>query len=183
MRHNILTLTLSSVFVIAAWSASAASYDNPNMVSVENASGQALKTFSTEQLKAEFPQQTYDTRTPWTKDNETIVYRGPKLKDVLAKGGISENPGIKIVAYDNFVSEVRGDEIEQFEPILAVERKCTDDDRAKSLCKGGQEFRPINMLEKGPIFVVWPYDRLPSDYVPARNSIWVFFPVALRSVQ
>jgi hypothetical protein len=37
------------------------------------------------------------------------------------------------------------------------------------------------MVEKGPIFIVWPYDKLPDTYVPARNAIWVFFPVILRA--
>lgn len=182
MRHEIFAL-VALIAATTSTSAVAMNYDNPDVIAVETASGQALKSFTVEQLKTDFPQQTYDTRTPWTKETETIVFRGPKLKDVLEKGGVSNTLGIKIIAYDNFVSEVRAEEIDEFEPILAVERNCSDGDRIKKLCEEGQTFRSINIIEKGPIFVVWPFDRLPSAYVPARNSIWVFFPVALRSAQ
>lgn len=182
MQRRFLGLAVAAIMTCGTAPAIGA-YDNPEMLTIEKATGDIAQTFTIEQLKTEFQPHTYDTRTPWSKDDETIVFRGPLMKDVLAKVGIADNPAIKVIAYDNFVSEIRMDEIQSFEPILAVERKCTADDISQGSCKEGQEFRPISMLEKGPIFVVWPFDRLPSAYVPARNSIWVFFPVALRPIQ
>ncbi|MFD9900937.1 hypothetical protein [Mesorhizobium sp. NPDC059025] len=139
--------------------------------------------YTIEDLKKQFQQQTYKTRTPWTKEDERIVFRGPFLRDVLSKSGIYNGLNIRIIAYDDFTSDILSEEIEQYDPILAVEQSCTDSDRTKGNCDSNQEFRSITMLEKGPIFVVWPFDRLPRGYIPARNSIWVFFPVVLRQQQ
>ncbi|MGO4642425.1 hypothetical protein AB4Z43_28710 [Mesorhizobium sp. 2RAF45] len=176
---------LAVMFALALPLASAAEEIplDPNEVSVEDASGKTVAVFSVNQLQAEFPQQTYDTRTPWTSDNEKIEYRGPLLANVLAKAGVTVAQEVKVVAFDNFVSDIRIDEIRSYNPILAVERRCNENDKARSLCPSGQEFRPISMVEKGPIFIVWPFDQLPASYVPARNSIWVFFPVILRATQ
>lgn len=181
MRRKFLALAAAVVLVSAGATAANAGFDNPNKIAVQDISGREIQTFSTKQLKAEFSQQTYNTRTPWTQQDKKIVYRGPLLTDVLAKSGLAKIPAIKVIAYDNFVSEIRMDEIRSYRPILAVERQCTQDDRVHDRCEADQEFRPISMVEKGPIFIVWPYDKLPDTYVPARNAIWVFFPVILRA--
>ncbi|TIR85112.1 MAG: hypothetical protein E5X04_01415, partial [Mesorhizobium sp.] len=128
-------------------------FADPDTLTLEDASGKAIQILTVEQLKTEFPQQTYDTRTPWTKENEKIVYRGPLLKDIWAKTGLANAPKVKVIAYDDFVSELRMDEIQSYAPILAVERQCTKDDRTQGRCKDDQQFRPISMIEKGPIFV------------------------------
>ncbi|WP_143748462.1 hypothetical protein [Mesorhizobium carmichaelinearum] len=176
---------LAVIFALAIPLASAAEEIplDPNQVSVQDASGKTIAVFSVKQLQAEFPQQTYDTRTPWTSDNEKIEYRGPLLANVLAKAGITAAQEVKVVAFDNFVSDIRMDEIRSYNPILAVERRCNENESANPHCAPGQDFRPISMVEKGPIFIVWPFDQLPASYVPARNSIWVFFPVILRASQ
>lgn len=180
-----LRSTLAVIFALALPLTSAAEEIplDPNELSVQDASGKNIAVFSVKQLQAEFPQQTYDTRTPWTSDSEKIEYRGPLLTNVLAKAGITAAQEVKVVAYDNFVSDIRMDEIRSYNPILAVERRCNENDKASSLCPPGQDFRPISMVEKGPIFIVWPFDQLPASYVPARNSIWVFFPVILRAAR
>jgi hypothetical protein len=181
MSHKFLALAITAVLAIAGATAANGGFDNPNKITVQDTSGNEIDTFSIEQLKAGFSQQAYNTRTPWTQQGEKIVYRGPLLTDVLAKSGLGKSPAIKVIAYDNFVSEIRMDEIQTYRPILAVERQCTQDDRVHDRCEADQEFRPISMVEKGPIFIVWPYDKLPDTYVPARNAIWVFFPVILRA--
>ncbi|MCV3211324.1 hypothetical protein OHD62_31870 [Mesorhizobium sp. YC-39] len=182
---KMLRSALAVIFAMALPLASAAEEIplDPNELSVQDASGKNIAVFSVKQLQAEFPQQTYDTRTPWTSDGEKIEYRGPLLINVLAKAGITAAQEVKVVAYDNFVSDIRMDEIRSYNPILAVERRCNAKDKAGSLCPPGQDFRPISMVEKGPIFIVWPFDQLPASYVPGRNSIWVFFPVILRAAR
>jgi len=181
MRHKLFALAITAVLAITGATAANAAFDNPNKITVQDASGKEIGTFSIAQLKAGFSQQTYNTRTPWTQKDGKIAYRGPLLTDVLAKSGLAETPAIKVIAYDNFVSEIRMDEIRSYMPILAVERQCTQDDRVHDRCEADQEFRPISMVEKGPIFIVWPYEKLPDTYVPARNAIWVFFPVVFRA--
>lgn len=157
--------------------------DDPTELRVEDASGRTLALFTVEQLRSAFEQQTYDTRTPWTGEHETIVYRGPLLETVLEQAGVADADVIKVVAYDDFISKIHKDEILSYKPILAVQRKCGDADKATSRCLPGQAFRPIELIEKGPIFIVWPFDQLPASYVPTRNSIWVFFPTILRATQ
>ncbi|TIQ26286.1 hypothetical protein [Mesorhizobium sp.] len=185
MRRDTLAscLAFAVAMAVAGPTAGNGAFADPDTLTLEDASGKAIQTLTVEQLKTEFPQQTYDTRTPWTKEDEKIVYRGPLLKDIWAKTGLANVAKVKVVAYDDFVSELRMDEIQSYAPILAVERQCTKDDRSQGRCKGDQQFRPITMNEKGPIFMVWPFDRLPASYVPARNAIWVFFPVVLRADQ
>ncbi|RCS21371.1 hypothetical protein DUT91_24615 [Phyllobacterium salinisoli] len=180
IRYSVLGLGLglALALILASWPTQAAY--NPNLLTVENTTSGVSHTFTIEQLKTDFPQQTYDTHTPWMKEGQKTLFRGPRLIDVLARAGILDSRAIKVIAYDDFISEIRMDEIRTYDPILAVECKCTDGDRMDGLCKAGQELRPIGMLEKGPIFMVWPANRLPSAYTPTRNSIWVFFPVLIR---
>lgn len=83
-------------------------------------------------------------------------------------------------AFDEFLTQVRMQEIDDYEPILAIERACTDEDLRQGRCTEGQDFLPLPMREAGPFFIVWPIEALPESYVPARNSIWVWFVVALR---
>lgn len=156
---------------------------NPNELRVEDASGRMVALFTVEQLRSDFEQQTYDTRTPWTGEHETVVFRGPLLETILEQAGVADADVVKVVAYDDFISEIHRDEILSYKPILAVQRKCSDTDKATSRCLLDQDFRPIKLVEKGPIFIVWPLDELPTSYVPARNSIWVFFPTILRATQ
>jgi hypothetical protein len=90
---------------------------------------------------------------------------------------------VQFIAYDNFVSEIRMEEINSYTPILAIERECSADDRTRGVCPAGEEYRPLNTKDSGPIFIVWPFEKLPSAYVPARNSIWVWFVVAVRPIR
>lgn len=183
MRRELIALLSVGVFALVPMAAPVlGAYVDPNLLSVEKAPGDILATYSIDQLKTEFPNQTYATRTPWTGEGETTTFRGPLFKSILAKHGFDAKSAVQVIAYDNFVSEIRLDEINNYSPILAVERQCTGKDRRGGQCQGGQDFRPITLRESGPIFIVWPYDQLPNDYVPARNSIWVWFVVALRPV-
>lgn len=156
---------------------------DPNELQVQDTSGKTIAVFSVKQLRSDFEQQTYDTRTPWTDEGETVVFRGPLLASVLRRAGLADVAGLKVIAYDDFVSEIHSDEIHSYKPILAIERKCSEKDKIGSICASGQAFRPISIVEKGPIFIVWPFDQLPASYAPARNSIWVFFPIILRALQ
>lgn len=181
MLVSVLAIIL--IFVLPLNCAAQRLSGDPNELRVEDASGRIVALFTVEQLRSVFEQQTYDTRTPWTGEHETIVFRGPLLETVLEQAGLADADVIKVVAYDDFISEIHMDEILTYRPILAVQRKCSETDKATSRCLLDQDFRPIKLVEKGPIFIVWPLDELPTSYVPARNSIWVFFPTILRATQ
>lgn len=181
MRHS-LRIFIVIALILGTLSQSQATYD-PEKLIIRDVSGRLLKIFSIDELKKSFPQQLYDTRTPWTKATQKILYRGPLIKDVLTRAGVVDNISIKMSAYDDFISKIHKDEIQKYAPILAVETGCTDDDYNHNICQKGQKFRPISMIEKGPIFIVWPYNDFPRDYFPARNAIWVFFPVMMQPDQ
>jgi hypothetical protein len=117
-----------------------------------------------------------------SKRRETIRFRGPFVKDVLARHAMTGPSAVQFIAYDNFVSEIRMEEINAYMPILAIERECLADDRSKGVCAADQEYRPLSTKDSGPIFIVWPFEKLPTSYVPARNSIWVWFVVAIRPI-
>jgi hypothetical protein len=157
-------------------------YEDPRQLSVEAAPGKVLAIYTLDQLKSEFSLQSLETQTPWTKDGEKIGFRGPLVKDVLARHGLTGQSAVQFIAYDNFVSEIRMEEINAFSPILAIERKCSADDRKQGTCAANQEYRRLNTKDSGPIFIVWPFEQLPAAYIPARNSIWVWFVVAVRPV-
>lgn len=171
-----LAVTLSSGELVAA-------YDDPTILMIEDASGAPLEQYPVERLRADFENVLIETRTPWTTEDENTRYRGPRIADVLGRHGLEAGHSLQFVAYDNFVSEILIEEIENYEPIFAIDRACLDDDRETGRCAAGQDFTPLMPEEQGPIFLVWPFDRLPPAYVPARNSIWVWFVVALRPVQ
>jgi len=173
-----MAFALTAAAVCSAFGA----YDDPKLLSVEAAPGKVLATYTVDQLKKEFPLQSLTTQTPWTKDGQTIRFRGPFVKDVLARHGMAGQAAVQFIAYDSFVSEIRTEEIDAYAPILAIERECSDADRSKGVCDAGQEYRPLSTKESGPIFIVWPLEKLPAAYVPARNSIWVWFVVAVRPV-
>lgn len=181
---NKTVLTALSVMAasVACLSVPASAVDvlDPNIMTIKDVQGEPVESFSTEQLKTVFEQQTYDTRTPWTAEGETVIYRGPLLNDVLSKTGQANGASVRVTAYDDFYSDITMEEIGSYNPIIAVERNCTEEDRQSAVCAPEQEFRPISMVEKGPMFMVWPYDSLPDYYHPSRNAIWVFFPVSVQ---
>lgn len=89
-------------------------------------------------------------RTPWTSDIEKIEYRVPLLANVLAKAGMTAAQEVKVVACDNFVSDIRMDEIRSYNPSLAVERRCNEKDKAGSLSRPDQDFSSISMGRERP---------------------------------
>ncbi|MGX9147726.1 hypothetical protein [Mesorhizobium sp. 128a] len=182
MLRGARRLTVAFIAVLAAFCTGFGTYDDPKKLTVERAPGMTLATYTVDQLKAEFPLQSLETRTPWTKNGEKISFRGPFVKDVLARHGLASHAAVQFIAYDNFFSEIPLAEINDYAPILAVERLCTDQDRQQGICAPDQEYRRLSLKELGPIFVVWPFEQLPESYVPARNSIWVWFVVAVRPV-
>ncbi|RTM10917.1 MAG: hypothetical protein EKK31_01240 [Hyphomicrobiales bacterium] len=172
----VFTLAVSSTGLLAA-------YTDPTVLTIEGQQQHPLEQYSVDHLRSDFENVVVETRTPWTKEGEQIKYRGPHILDVLRKHGLDGADSIQFVAFDNFVSEIMLSEIKAYGPIFAIDRACQDADRKRGRCKTGQEFTALTKEEQGPIFLVWPYDQLPSDYVPARNSIWVWFVVAVRPLQ
>ncbi|TSD86910.1 hypothetical protein FFK22_020165 [Mycobacterium sp. KBS0706] len=181
LRFLRMALTAAAMLAIAGGAAAAPlGYEDPHILRVESSPGQALASYTPEQIKTAFPQRVIETGTPWSEAGETIRYRGPELKDVLARSGLGEAASIEVFAYDDFITTIHMDEIKDYEPILAIERGCSAADHKNGRCADGQEFRPLDLADSGPYSIIWPLDQLPKSYTAGRNAIWVWFVVALR---
>lgn len=178
-RHlvHVLATVLGPIFWIPVASAQ---YDDPSRLAIEKGEGKVLASYTVEELKRAFPIQEYDTPTPWMPRDQKIGFRGPYLKDVLTKY-LPGQSDVEIIAYNGFSSILKREEIEKYKPILAIERRCDDEDRRRGSCSAEQTYRPLQLKDGGPLFLVWPLDELPASYIPARNAIWVWFVVAVRS--
>ncbi|MGL4963637.1 MAG: hypothetical protein ACRC67_20580 [Inquilinus sp.] len=181
LRFLRMALIAAAMLAIAGDAAAApAGYEDPHILRVESSPGQAIASYTPEQIKTAFPQRVIETGTPWSEAGETIRYRGPDLKDVLARSGLGESASIEVFAYDDFITTIHMDEIKDYEPILAIERGCSTADHKNGRCADGQEFRPLDLADSGPYSIIWPLDQLPKSYTAGRNAIWVWFVVALR---
>lgn len=177
------TLTGVLVGLIACTHAAVAAYTGPNVLTIEGGKLSKAGQYQVEQLRSDFENVEIETRTPWTKDGEVVTYRGPKIADILREHELDRGKSVQFIAYDNFTSEVTVEEIQTYNPIFAIDRACIDTDWQSGRCTSGQSFTQLAPEEQGPIFLVWPYEDLPESYVPARNSIWVWFVVAVRPSQ
>jgi len=178
-----LRMALAAAAMLAAAgdaAAAPAGYEDPHILRVESSPGQAIASYTPEQIKTNFPQRVIETGTPWSEAGETIRYRGPDLKDVLARSGLGESASIEVFAYDDFITTIHMDEIKDYGPILAIERGCSPADHKSGRCADGQDFRPLDLADSGPYSIIWPLDQLPKSYTAGRNAIWVWFVVALR---
>ncbi|MBS4018156.1 MAG: hypothetical protein KGZ68_07960 [Dechloromonas sp.] len=177
------TLAIGVLGAIACVQIGLAAYSDPSVLTIEDVKGTPASQHKVDQLRSDYENVEIRTRTPWTKEGEQIVFRGPRILDVLARHDLDAHSSVQFIAYDNFTSEITLDEIRTFDPIFAIDRACTDADRRTGRCSRDQTFTPLAAEEQGPIFLAWPYEELPTAYVPARNSIWVWFVVAVRPVQ
>lgn len=98
----------------------------------------------------------------------------------MAKNALSGATIIEGIALDDYQAKLEMKEIETFDPIIATEIGCTGADQASKTCVKGQEFRPLTDADRGPYYIVWPYDQLPKASDPGDNSRWSWFLVALR---
>lgn len=109
--------------------------------------------FDMKMLEA-LPQQTFTTRTPWY--DKPVTFSGPLLADVLAAVKASGSTVSAVAINDYKISIPMGDM--QHKPIVAI------------LLDG----KPMPVREKGPMFVIYPFDskaelRTSTYY---ERSIW-----------
>lgn len=100
-------------------------------------------------------QHTFTTRTPWFK--EPRKFTGPLLRDLLAMVG-AHGSTLRLSALNDYRIDVPADDARRFDVTLA---RLIDD-------------RPITVREKGPLFMIYPFDsdsalRNPVYY---SRSVW-----------
>lgn len=117
--------------------------------------GQGRRTpFDMHALEA-LPQRTYTVVTPWYL--RSVSFQGPLLRDVLASAGAS-GTRIEAIAVNDFTAEIPFDHAEAHDMIVALR----------------MDGKPMSARDKGPLFLIYPYDRLPVEEREAYfgRSVW-----------
>lgn len=100
------------------------------------------------------PQQTFTTKTPWSKD--PIKFTGPLLRDVLAAAK-ANGTTIKAMALNDYKTAIPVDDAKRYDMIVAH--------------RMNGELIPVRT--KGPLFIVYPFDskaELQSSKFYARSA-------------
>jgi hypothetical protein len=95
------------------------------------------------------PQHSFSARTPWYP--QPRKFTGPLLRDVLAAAG-AKGQMLKAVALNDYVVDIPFEDAQQHDVILA---RLLDD-------------KPMPVREKGPLFIVYPFDSKPE----LRNAVY-----------
>jgi hypothetical protein len=89
------------------------------------------------------PQRSFTTGTPWYPKPRTFT--GPLLRDVLAAAGAS-GAQLRLIALNDFKVGMPASDADKYDVVLA------------RLLDG----QPMPVREKGPLFVIYPYDSNPE---------------------
>ena len=89
------------------------------------------------------PQQVVVTRTPWF--SQTRRFTGPLLRDVLSAAG-AQGTLLRLVALNDYQVDMPYDDAQRYDVIIA---RLLDD-------------KPMAVRDKGPLFVVYPFDTRPE---------------------
>ena len=103
------------------------------------------------------------TKTPWT-DGQT-VFEGPLLRDVLKAAGAS-GANLIVTALNDYSAALPVSDSMEYDVILAM--------------KSNGEYMRIR--DKGPLFVIYPFDDVPSLYseVIFNRSVWQVKSIAVE---
>ena len=121
-----------------------------------------VRAFTDEDLMA-LPQVSFDTGTIWTESTDS--YSGPTLASVLEAAGAGDG-ALTLSAVNDYKVEVQRDLIGDEAPIIATRIN-------------GE---PFSVREKGPLWVVFPYDAGPeyqSEVVYA-VSVWQLVTIEVK---
>jgi hypothetical protein len=99
--------------------------------------------FDMEMLRS-LPQRVIDTTTPW---NEGMIrFEGPSLADLMTSIGADMTKTVKVIALDDYSTEIPLAEFAAAKPILAILR----------------DGEPMPAEDQGPLFIVYDYDSDPA---------------------
>jgi hypothetical protein len=92
-------------------------------------------------------QRSTTTRTPWFDGPRKFT--GPLLRDVLQAAG-AKGTGLRAVALNDYKVDIPFEDTQKFDVVLA---RLLDD-------------KPMPVREKGPLFIIYPFDDKPELRVP-----------------
>ena len=98
-------------------------------------------------MLAAMPQRTLKTQTPWHEGVKTFT--GPLLRDVLAAAG-AQGKTIRAVALNDYKVDIPFDDARTIDVVMA------------RLLDG----KPMPVRDKGPLFIIYPFDDRPELRVP-----------------
>jgi hypothetical protein len=100
-------------------------------------------------------QHSFTTKTPWYK--EPRKFTGPLLRDLLTMVG-AHGSTLRVAALNDYRIDVPIEDARRFDVTLA---RLIDD-------------KPITVREKGPLFMIYPFDNDPSlrNAVYYSRSVW-----------
>lgn len=109
------------------------------------------------------PQTSFTTRTPWYA--QARKFTGPLLRDVLAAAGASGTM-LKAVALNDYWVEIPFEDAARHDVIVA---RLLDD-------------KPMAVRDKGPLFMVYPFDAQPELRNPVyySRSAWQLRTIEVR---
>lgn len=149
-RRRVLRLGVALAW--AGGSGALAAADGPTVLTIEGAvrrpGGDREAHFDLAAL-ALLPQRRIKTTTPWHVGEP--VFTGPLLRDVLAEAG-AEGSSLRLRALNDYRVDIPVDDARRYDVIVAHQ-------------VNGQA---ITVRDKGPLFVMYPFDRHPD----LRNSIY-----------
>ena len=93
------------------------------------------------------PQRSITTRTPWYDGPRKFT--GPLLRDVLEAAG-ARGSGLRAIALNDYKVDIPFEDALKFDVVLA---RLLDD-------------KPMPVREKGPLFIIYPFDDRPELRVP-----------------
>ena len=94
-------------------------------------------------MLGKLPQHTIATHTPWLPG--VSHFTGPYLEDVLALVG-AKGKMLKAIALNDYKTDIPLEDVSRFNVVLAL------------LLNG----KPMPVRDKGPLFIVYPYDSQPE---------------------
>jgi hypothetical protein len=94
-------------------------------------------------MLAALPQASFVTRTPWYAQARSFT--GPLLRDVLALAG-AEGRTLRLIALNDYQVEMPVDDAQRHDVLIA---RLVDD-------------RPMAVRDKGPLFIIYPFDAQPA---------------------
>jgi hypothetical protein len=109
------------------------------------------------------PQTTFSTRTPWYA--QARKFTGPLLRDVLSAAGANGSV-LRAIALNDYWVEIPFDDATRLDVIVA---RLLDD-------------RPMAVRDKGPLFVIYPFDAHPEIRNPVyfSRSAWQLRTIEVR---
>lgn len=116
--------------------------------SVRHPNGERLVEFDLARLEG-LPQHQIQTGTPWHTGKP--AFSGPLLREVLKAAG-AEGRTLRMTALNDYRVDIPADDVQRYDVIVA------------RLLDG----RAMTVREKGPLFVMYPFDKHPD----LRNTVY-----------